>query len=143
MTPKRSVRLSDRGRSEGTERTITASRYKELATQGLVLPVLDHDGKNGRRVAIGRYAAVAVFLSYASQDAAAVERICEAPRTAGIAACFDQTELRGGDAWGCGAQQAGQGVRSVYRLVSKNTEARSSRMSPGEPCPLPIRRGPT
>lgn len=41
----------------------------------------------------------AVFLSYASQDAEAAGRICEALRAAGIEVWFDQSELRGGDAW--------------------------------------------
>jgi len=41
----------------------------------------------------------AVFLSYASQDTEAAQRICEALRTAGIEVWFDQSELRGGDAW--------------------------------------------
>jgi TolB-like protein/tetratricopeptide (TPR) repeat protein len=41
----------------------------------------------------------AVFLSYASQDAEPAQRICEALRAAGIEVWFDQSELRGGDAW--------------------------------------------
>ncbi|MSU25017.1 MAG: toll/interleukin-1 receptor domain-containing protein [Opitutus sp.] len=41
----------------------------------------------------------AVFLSYASQDADAARRICEALRAAGIEVWFDQSELVGGDAW--------------------------------------------
>ena len=41
----------------------------------------------------------AVFLSYASQDAQAAQRICEALQAAGIEVWFDQSELRGGDAW--------------------------------------------
>jgi TolB-like protein len=41
----------------------------------------------------------AVFLSYASEDVAAAARICEALRAAGIEVWFDQSELRGGDAW--------------------------------------------
>jgi hypothetical protein len=41
----------------------------------------------------------AVFLSYASQDAPAARRICEALRASGIEVWFDQSELRGGDAW--------------------------------------------
>jgi hypothetical protein len=41
----------------------------------------------------------AVFLSYASQDAEAAQRICDALRAAGIDVWFDQSELRGGDAW--------------------------------------------
>lgn len=39
----------------------------------------------------------AVFLSYASQDAA--RRIYEPLRAPGIEVWFDQGELRGGDAW--------------------------------------------
>jgi TolB-like protein len=41
----------------------------------------------------------AVFLSYASQDAEAAQRICEALRAAGIEVWFDQSALRGGDVW--------------------------------------------
>jgi tetratricopeptide (TPR) repeat protein/TolB-like protein len=41
----------------------------------------------------------AVFLSYASQDAEAAKRIAEALRAAGVEVWFDQSELRGGDAW--------------------------------------------
>jgi hypothetical protein len=41
----------------------------------------------------------AVFLSYASQDADAARRICDALRAAGIEVWFDKSELRGGDAW--------------------------------------------
>ena len=41
----------------------------------------------------------AVFLSYASQDAEAAQRICEALRAAGIEVWLDQSELRGGDVW--------------------------------------------
>ena len=41
----------------------------------------------------------AVFLSYASQDAEAAQRICDALRAAGIEVWFDRSELRGGDAW--------------------------------------------
>jgi len=41
----------------------------------------------------------AVFLSYASQDAEAARRICEALRAAGVEVWFDQSELVGGAAW--------------------------------------------
>jgi hypothetical protein len=41
----------------------------------------------------------AIFLSYASQDAEAARRICDALRAAGLEVWFDQSELRGGDAW--------------------------------------------
>jgi len=41
----------------------------------------------------------AVFLSYASKDAEAAQRNCEALRAAGIEVWFDQSALRGGDVW--------------------------------------------
>ena len=41
----------------------------------------------------------AVFLSYASEDAEAALKISTALRAAGIEVWFDQSELRGGDAW--------------------------------------------
>ncbi len=45
------------------------------------------------------YSTGAVFLSYASQDAEAAQRICEALRAAGVEVWFDRNELRGGDTW--------------------------------------------
>ncbi|MBI5770140.1 MAG: toll/interleukin-1 receptor domain-containing protein, partial [Verrucomicrobia bacterium] len=41
----------------------------------------------------------AVFLSYASQDTEAAQRLCDALRAGGIEVWFDQNELVGGDAW--------------------------------------------
>ena len=41
----------------------------------------------------------AVFISYASEDAEAARRICEALGAAGIEVWFDESGLRGGDAW--------------------------------------------
>jgi TolB-like protein/tetratricopeptide (TPR) repeat protein len=41
----------------------------------------------------------AIFLSYASQDADAARRIGDTLREAGLEVWFDQSELRGGDAW--------------------------------------------
>ena len=41
----------------------------------------------------------AVFLSYASQDAEAAQKIAEALRAASIEVFLDQSELRGGDVW--------------------------------------------
>jgi hypothetical protein len=41
----------------------------------------------------------AVFLSYASQDAGAAQKIAEALRAGDIEVFLDQSELRGGDAW--------------------------------------------
>lgn len=44
-------------------------------------------------------AARAIFLSYASQDAVVAGHIGDALRGAGLEVWFDQSELRGGDAW--------------------------------------------
>jgi len=41
----------------------------------------------------------AIFLSYSAQDEEAARRICSALRAAGLDVWFDQSELRGGDAW--------------------------------------------
>ena len=41
----------------------------------------------------------AVFLSYARDDADAARRIADALRAFGLEVWFDQSELRGGDAW--------------------------------------------
>jgi TolB-like protein len=65
-----------------------------------------------------------VFLSYASQDAAAAQRICEALRTAGIEVWFDQSELRGGDAWDRKIREQIHDCRLFIALISAHTEAR-------------------
>ena len=67
----------------------------------------------------------AVFLSYASQDAAAAARICEALRAAGIEVWFDQSELRGGDAWD---RQIARQIREcalLIAVISVHTDERS------------------
>jgi TolB-like protein/tetratricopeptide (TPR) repeat protein len=66
----------------------------------------------------------AVFLSYASQDADAAKRICEALRQGGIEVWLDQSELRGGDAWD---QQIRQQIRDCalfIAIISSNTASR-------------------
>ncbi len=66
----------------------------------------------------------AVFLSYASQDAEAAKRICDALRAAGIEVWFDQSELRGGDAWD---QMIRRQIKSCYLfvpIISANTQSR-------------------
>jgi TolB-like protein/Tfp pilus assembly protein PilF len=60
-------------------------RRPPTACQGVVPPVTEPSH--------------AVFLSYASQDAEAAQRICEALRAGGIEVWFDQNALRGGDVW--------------------------------------------
>jgi TolB-like protein len=66
----------------------------------------------------------AVFLSYASQDADAAKRICEALRAVGIEVWFDQSELRGGDAWDRHIHKQIHDCRLLIALISSNTEAR-------------------
>jgi TolB-like protein len=65
-----------------------------------------------------------VFLSYASQDAEAAKRICDALRAAGIEVWFDQSELRGGDVWDRQIRQQIHDCRLFMPIVSANTEAR-------------------
>ena len=66
----------------------------------------------------------AVFLSYASQDAAAAQRICEALRSAGIEVWFDQSELRSGDAWDRQIRERIHDCRLFIALISAHPEAR-------------------
>jgi len=65
-----------------------------------------------------------VFLSYASQDAEAAKRICEALRAAGIEVWFDQSELRGGDAWDRSIHEQIHRCRLFIPVISAQTEAR-------------------
>jgi TolB-like protein len=65
-----------------------------------------------------------VFLSYASQDAQAAQRICAALRSAGIEVWFDQSELRGGDAWDRQIRERIHDCRLFVAVISANTEAR-------------------
>ena len=66
----------------------------------------------------------AVFLSYASEDAAAAERIAVALRSAGIHVWFDREELRGGDTWDRQIRQQIYDCRLFIAMVSAHTEAR-------------------
>ena len=66
----------------------------------------------------------AVFLSYASQDAEAAQRICQALRAAGVEVWFDQSELRGGDAWDRKIHEQIRDCRLFIPVISANTEAR-------------------
>ena len=67
----------------------------------------------------------AVFLSYASQDAQAAARICEALRAAGIEVWFDQSELRGGDAWDSQIKKQIHDCALFIPLISAHTNART------------------
>jgi len=67
----------------------------------------------------------AVFLSYASQDTEAAQRICDALRSSGVEVWFDQSELRGGDAWDASIRKQIKECRFFIPLISANTNARS------------------
>jgi formylglycine-generating enzyme required for sulfatase activity/pimeloyl-ACP methyl ester carboxylesterase len=66
----------------------------------------------------------AIFLSYASQDAEAARRICDALRAAGMEVWFDQSELRSGDAWDASIRRQIKGCKLFLPVISANTQAR-------------------
>src|SRR3954465_9708500 len=66
----------------------------------------------------------AVFLSYASQDAPAARRLCDALRAAGIEVWFDQSELRGGDAWDQKIRKQIRDCALFIPIISADTQAR-------------------
>jgi TolB-like protein/tetratricopeptide (TPR) repeat protein len=77
-------------------------------------------GPNTIRTAKG-----AVFLSYASEDAPAAQRICAALRGAGIEVWFDQSELRGGDAWDAAIRKQIRSCALFIPIISANAHART------------------
>jgi adenylate cyclase len=66
----------------------------------------------------------AVFLSYASQDADAARRICDALRAAAIEVWFDQSELRGGDAWDRRIRDQIRHCALFIAIISGHSQAR-------------------
>ena len=67
----------------------------------------------------------AVFLSYASQDAADAQRVAEAMRAAGLEVWLDQSELRGGDAWDQEIRRQIKECALFVPIVSANTNSRA------------------
>jgi TolB-like protein/tetratricopeptide (TPR) repeat protein len=67
----------------------------------------------------------AVFLSYAKQDAGAAEQLCAALRAAGIEVWFDQSALRGGDAWDAAIRRQIKNCALMIPVISANTQARA------------------
>ena len=65
------------------------------------------------------------FLSYASQDAEAAARICEALRAAGVDVWHDQSALRGGDAWDAQIKKQIHGCSLFIPVISAHTNERS------------------
>jgi TolB-like protein len=66
----------------------------------------------------------AVFLSYASQDTEPARRICEVLRAAGVEVWFDQSELRGGDAWDQKIRREIRDCALFIPIISANTTSR-------------------
>jgi TolB-like protein/tetratricopeptide (TPR) repeat protein len=98
-------------------------------------------------------AAHAVFLSYASQDAAAALHLADALGAAGIEVWIDKSVLRGGDAWDAEIRRqiktcalfvpiisanAHARVEGYFRLEWKLAIDRSHLMSPDRPFLLPV-----
>ena len=67
----------------------------------------------------------AVFLSYASQDAEAAQRIAEALRAAGIEVWFDREELHGGDAWDAKIKRQIKNCALFMPVISQHTQERA------------------
>lgn len=66
----------------------------------------------------------AIFISYASQDTDAAIRICAALRDAGIEVWFDQSELRGGEAWDASIRRQVKSCKLFLPVISASTQAR-------------------
>ena len=67
----------------------------------------------------------AVFLSYASQDADIVQRICDALTAAGIEVWFDRNELRGGEAWDASIRKRIKECALFMPVISASSNART------------------
>ena len=80
-------------------------------------PGLDGDPSAGSRQR-------AVFLSYASEDSEAAQRICDSLRAAGIEVWFDQSELRGGDVWDAAIRKQIRSCALFVPVISTNAHAR-------------------
>ncbi len=66
----------------------------------------------------------AVFLSYASQDAEAARHICDALQAMSVEVWFDQSALRGGDAWDASIRRQIKDCALFVPIISANTQAR-------------------
>ena len=65
-----------------------------------------------------------VFLSYAREDTEAAKRIADALRGFGVEVWFDQSELRGGDAWDAKIKSQIRECSLFVAIISANTQAR-------------------
>jgi len=66
----------------------------------------------------------AVFLSYASEDNEAAQRICAALRAASVEVWFDQSELRGGDTWDAKIRTQIKSCDLFVPIISVHSRAR-------------------
>src|SRR3954454_19118538 len=66
----------------------------------------------------------AVFLSYAREDTDAARRIADALRGFGVEVWFDQSELRGGDAWDAKIKKQIRECALFVAVVSTTTQSR-------------------
>ena len=82
-----------------------------------------HDGQRQQHNLSGTTRAV--FISYASQDLRAARCICDALRAVGVEVWFDQSDLRGGDAWDAAIRKQVKECALFLPLISVNTDARS------------------
>lgn len=112
-----------------------------------------HPAHSGAPKNLMRESGKALFLSYASQDAEAARRICEALRATGVEVWFDQNELRGGDAWDQKIRRQIRECTLFIPIISASTQARTEGyfrrewnlaaqrvldMAPGKPFLLPV-----
>ncbi len=67
----------------------------------------------------------AVFLSHAREDTPAAQRIAEALRAGGIEVWFDQSELRGGDAWDREIRKKIKDCALFVAIISTHTQERA------------------
>ena len=67
----------------------------------------------------------AIFLSYAKQDTAPAKRICDALRASGLEVWFDQSELRGGDAWDQQIRKQIKECALFVPIISAHTQTRA------------------
>jgi TolB-like protein len=65
-----------------------------------------------------------VFLSYAREDTESARRIADALRGFGVEVWFDQSELRGGDAWDAKIKSQIRECALFVAIISANTQAR-------------------
>ncbi len=66
----------------------------------------------------------AVFLSYAREDTDAARRIADALRSQGVEVWFDQSELRGGDAWDAKIRKQIKECAIFLPVISAKTQER-------------------